>query len=110
MNLIETGIQKKLIRINDESNIITYIHQDIRRNFNYPEEKVQAETFLKLILHYNYPVKQIKQFVSVKKFSSTGEADIIIYEDNNFKQPLIVVECKSADVSEFQFSEAERQG
>ena len=52
MNLIETGIQKKLIRIDAENGSITYIHQDIRRNYNNPEEKVQAETFLKLILHY----------------------------------------------------------
>jgi len=110
MNLIETGIQKKLIRIDTENGSITYIHQDVRRNYNNPEEKVQAETFLKLILHYNYPVDQIKQFVSVKKFSSTGEADIIVYEDKEHKKPYIVVECKSADVSEFQFAEAEKQG
>lgn len=110
MNLITTGIQKKLIRIDAENNSITYIHQDVRRNYNNPEEKVQAETFLKLVLHYNYPVEQIRQFVSVKKFSQTGQADIIVYEDKKFTQPLIVVECKNADISEFQFSEAEKQG
>lgn len=49
MNLIETGIEKGLVRFDEERNFITYIHQNIKRSFNNPEEKVQAETFLTLV-------------------------------------------------------------
>ncbi len=34
-------------------------------NFNNPEEKVQAEAFIGLVLEFGYPVENIKQFVSV---------------------------------------------
>ncbi len=55
MNLIETGIEKKLIRFDEEKNFIAYIRQNKRRSYNNPEEKVQVETFLTLILIYGYP-------------------------------------------------------
>ncbi|MFA5196800.1 MAG: N-6 DNA methylase, partial [Bacteroidales bacterium] len=109
-NLIETGIQKGLIKFDDEQKIITYVYQNVKRNWNNPEEKVQAETFLTLIFHYNYPVEQVKQFVPVKKFSQTGEADLIVYEDKQLKKPHIIVECKKSDITEFLFAEAEKQG
>ncbi|RLD48585.1 MAG: restriction endonuclease subunit M, partial [Bacteroidetes bacterium] len=60
MNLIETGIKKGLIKFDENKNFITYIHQNKKRNYNNPEEKVQAETFLTLVLIYGYPEKRIK--------------------------------------------------
>ncbi len=43
MNLIDTGIEKGLIRFDEDKNFITYIHQNKKRNYNNPEEKVQAD-------------------------------------------------------------------
>ena len=34
MNLIETGIEKGLVRFDEERNFITYIHQNKKRSFN----------------------------------------------------------------------------
>ena len=34
---------------------ISYTYQNKQRNYNNPEEKVQAETFLRLIIDYKYP-------------------------------------------------------
>ncbi len=48
--LINKGIDKKLISINEETNYITYIHQKKSRNYKNPEERVQAIVFLKLVL------------------------------------------------------------
>ena len=45
MNLIDTGIQKGLIRFDEDKNFITYIHQNKKRNYKNPEEIVQAHTF-----------------------------------------------------------------
>jgi len=109
MDLIEEGIAKGLIRFDEERKNIFYIHQDKRRNYTNPEEQVQAETFLKLVLDYGYPVTHIQQFVSVKMGISTKEADIIVYKDEDCTLPYIIVECKSPEVSEQEFKQASDQ-
>ena len=40
---IKIGIEKNIISFNSDMSRITYIHQDKERNYNNPEEKVQAE-------------------------------------------------------------------
>lgn len=104
MTIIETGIEKKLIRFDEELNFITYIHQSKKRNFNNPEEKVQVETFLSLVLTYGYPIERIKNYVSVQMGNETKEADIIVYSDNDCKTPYIIIECKKEEVTEQEFS------
>jgi len=79
MNLIETGIAKKLIKFDEDRNFVTYIHQNKKRSYNNPEEQVQVETFLTLVLIYGYPVGRVKNYVSVQMGSETKEADIIVY-------------------------------
>ena len=106
MNLIAKGIEKGLIRFNDDKSIITYIHQNKKRNFNNPEEKVQAETFLTLVLIYGYPVARIRQFVSVQMGSETREADIIVYSDDECESTFIVVECKKEEITDQEFNKA----
>ena len=53
---IQIGIDKGLISFNEDRSRITYVYQKKERNYNNPEEKVQAEAFLKLILDYNYQI------------------------------------------------------
>ena len=65
-NLLEEGLERGLIRFDEDKNFITYVHQNKKRNFTNPEEKVQANAFLALVLRYNYPVKRVKNFVPVK--------------------------------------------
>ena len=55
MDLIAEGIKQKLIRLEDDGKYIVYLHQQKRRNYSNPEEKVQAESFLRLVLIYKYP-------------------------------------------------------
>ena len=43
---LQSGIDQGFISFNDDKSRITYIHQNKERNYNNPEEKVQAETFL----------------------------------------------------------------
>ena len=57
MSLIQKGIDRGLITFDDEKKTITYVHQNKRRNYNRPEEQVQAESFLKLVLDYGYSPK-----------------------------------------------------
>ena len=109
MNLIDSGIEKGLIRFDEERNFITYVLQNKKRNYNNPEEKVQAETFLTLILIYGYPVNRIKQFVSVQMGSETKEADIIVYNNDECVSPYILIECKKDDITDQQFNIAVNQ-
>ena len=104
MSLIDTGIEKGLIRFDEDKNFITYIHQNKKRNYNNPEEKVQAETFLTLVLIYGYPVNRIKQFLSVQMGAETKEADIAVYSDDKCHETYILVECKKEDLTDQQFN------
>jgi len=108
-NLIAQGLTQKLIRLEDNNKYIVYAHQNKRRNFDNPEEKVQADAFLTLVLDYKYPPARIRQFVSVQMGSETKEADIIVFDDDLCLSPLIVVECKKQDVTELEFQRASDQ-
>lgn len=106
---IQIGVDKGFISFNEDRSRITYIFQKKERNYNNPEEKVQAETFLRLILDYNYPENRIRQFVPVTMGSDIKEADIVVYDDEMCLAPHIVVECKRQDVSEAEFLQAVNQ-
>ena len=102
---IKIGIEKNLISFNENMSRITYVFQNKERNFNNPEEKVQAETFLRLILDYNYPENRIRQFVPVTMGREVKEADIVVYEDDMCMSPHILVECKRQEVSEAEYQQ-----
>ena len=106
---IKIGIDKGLISFNEDKSRIIYVHQKKERNYNNPEEKVQAETFLRLILDYNYPVNRIQQFVPVTMGSEIKEADIVVYEDDMCMSPHILAECKRQEVSEAEYQQAIEQ-
>ena len=106
---IQIGLKKGYISFNEDRSRITYVYQKKERNYNNPEEKVQAEAFLKLIIDYNYPESHICQFVPVTMGSDIKEADIVVYDDDMCLSPHIVVECKRQDVSEAEFLQAVNQ-
>ncbi len=107
---IQLGLEKGLISLNEEKDRIKYIFQNKERNYNSPEEKVQAETFLQLILEYKYPENRIRQFVPVTMGREVKEADIIVYSDDMCLSPFILVECKRQEVSEAEYQQAIEQG
>lgn len=106
---IQLGLDKGLISFNEDKSRITYVHQKKERSFSNPEEKVQAETFLKLILDYNYPEVRIRQFVPVTMGREVKEADIVVYADDMCLSPHILVECKRQEVSEAEYQQAIEQ-
>ena len=106
---IRIGVEQGYISFDKEMSRITYTYQNKQRNYNNPEEKVQAETFLRLILDYKYPVNRIKQFVPVTMGSEIKEADIVVYEDDMCMSPHILVECKRQEVSEAEYQQAIEQ-
>ena len=109
MSLINQGILKKLITISEDGKLITYKNYHRPRNYTHPEEKVQAETFLKLVLEYGYKPDRIKIYHPVKMGVETKEADIVIYNDDACEEPHILVECKKPEISELEFLQAVEQ-
>ena len=111
MDIIQQGIDKGLITFDkgEDKKYITYVHQNKKRNYQNPEEKVQAETYLSLILNYGYPKENIRVIVPVSIGSSQAEADIVVYGDDSHSSAHIVVECKKEDVSELEFQRAFNQ-
>ena len=107
--IIKRGIDKGLISFNENFSRITYRFVNKSRSFLDPEEKVEALSFLKLVLVYYYPVQRIKLFEKVTMGSTTKEADIIVYEDDMCFHPSIIVECKKQEVSEAEFLQAIEQ-
>lgn len=105
--IVQRGINEGLIIISEDN--ITYINQNKTRKFSNPEEQVQAETFLRLVYDYNYPVEHIKQFVPVTMGREIKEADIVVYDDDACLSPRILVECKKEEVSEAEFNQAVEQ-
>lgn len=106
---IQLGIEKGLISFNEDRSRITYVYQKKERNYNNPEEKVQAEAFLRLLLDYHYPVSRIRLFVPVTMGREIKEADIVVYADELCMRPHILVECKRQEVSEAEFQQAIEQ-
>lgn len=109
MSLLQQGIQKGLISISDDQKVIKYLVLNKSKNFANPEEKVQVETYLKLIFDYGYKPERIKIYVPVTMGSGKKEADIIVYNDDEHLIPHILVECKQQEVSEQEFLQAVEQ-
>ena len=86
MSLLQQGIENGLISITEDNKTIKYIHQNKSRNYSNPEEKVQAEAFLRLVLELGYPIEHIDQFVTVTMGADKREADIIVYEEDIFDE------------------------
>lgn len=106
---IKIGLDKGYISFNEDRTRITYTYQKKERNYTNPEEKVQAMTFLQLIIDYKYPQSHIRQFEPITMGSEIKEADIVVYKDGLCVKPLILVECKKQEVSEAEFQQAINQ-
>lgn len=109
MNLISKGINKELIRIDNSSKNITYLHLNKRYKYT-SEEKVRAETFVKLVLDFLYPINRIDIQRQMPYRVPDKSADIVVCSDDQKKSPYIIIECKSPDVSDAEFNQAIEQG
>jgi len=109
MSLINKGIYKKLIHISDDGKQVSYLFQNKKCNYNNPEEQVRVEIFLKLIFDYNYKSEHIRIEEPVTMGSEVKRADIVVYNDDAYTEPHILVECKKQEVSEAEFQQAIEQ-
>lgn len=110
MSLLEKGIEKGLIKFDEGKKNITYTTINKKYRFSDPEEEVRAENYLELILGYNYPAERIDLEITVPRRTPSDLADIVVYADDELKQPYIVVECKKKEVTDAEYRQAIEQG
>ena len=109
MDIIEEGCKQNIIALEEGQKYVVYLPQGKRRNFENPEEKVQAATYVRLIKDYKYPQHRVRHYIPVQMGSETKEADIIVYADDALKSPFIIVECKKPEITELEFVRAADQ-
>jgi len=110
MKLLDRAIRDRYVIIDKRRDTVIYLPHTKTRKLSNPEEQVQLHTFLELLYKYHYPAHKIKVCEKVKIGSSSREADILVYKDDEAKDPYIIVECKKAGISSRTFEDAIEQG
>lgn len=88
---------------------IHYIAADHSERWSDPEEKVRAEFWAELIYKYEYDPDRIKFEVRVPRRTPNDLADLVIYKDEECKDPYFVFEAKRADISDAEFAQSIEQ-
>lgn len=105
--LIEIGEKEGLFKVSGKK--IEYLTVKKSYNFTDPEEQVRGVFYYELIKKYQYPKERIDLEVIVPRREPTDKADIVVYEDDEKKNPYIVVECKKDGISQAEMKQAIEQ-
>mgnify|MGYP000163798746 CR=1 FL=1 len=107
---IANGEKSGIISFNkDKSQIIYHCNRDYQTSFKNPEEKVRASYFVELIQTYQYSAKRIDIEITVPRRTPEDRADIVIYSDEECKEPFLVIECKKEGITDAEFKQAIEQ-
>ena len=107
---IDKGQKAGIISFNEDNSRITYhCNRDYPTSFKNPEEKVRASYFVELVQTYQYPQKRIDIEITVPRRTPEDRADIVVYSDDECKEPFLVVECKKEGITDAEFKQAIEQ-
>ena len=88
---------------------IYYLAADHSERWSDPEEKIRAEFWAELIYKYEYNPKLIQFEVKVPRRTPNDLADLVIYKDEEYKDPYFVFEIKRSDISDAEFAQSIEQ-
>ena len=108
-DFLHIGEQKGYIELLNEGTTIRYIVPDKKYRFTDPEEKVRARFYVELIELFQYSQNRIDLEVRVPRRTPSDRADIVVFQDDDKKNPFIVIECKKDEISEAEFEQAIEQ-
>ena len=108
---LERALEEGLAELSVEGRAhrIRYIAADHAERWSDPEEKVRAEFWAELIYKYQYPPERIGFEINVPRRTPNDYADLVIFRDNELKDPWFVFECKRANVSDVEFNQSIEQ-
>ena len=108
-DFLDIGQQKGYIEFLNERTTIRYVAPDKKYRFTDPEEQVRAKFYVELIEHFQYSQNRIDLEVTVPRRTPSDSADIVVFQDDDKKDPFIIVECKKEETSEAEFEQAIEQ-
>jgi len=108
-DFLHIGEQKGYIEFLNEGTTIHYIVPDKEYRFTDPEEQVRARFYVELIELFQYSENRIDVEVRVPRRTPSDLADIVVFQDDEKKNPFIVIECKKEEISEAEFAQATEQ-
>ncbi len=108
-DFLHIGEQKGYIELLNERTTIRYVAPNKKYRFTDPEEQVRAKFYVELIELFQYPENRIDLEVRVPRRTPSDQADIVVFQDDEKKNPFIVVECKKDETSEAEFDQAIEQ-
>ena len=108
-DFIHIGEQKGYIELLNEKTTIRYVVPNKTYRFTDPEEQVRARFYVELIELFQYSQNRIALEVRVPRRTPSDRADIVVFQDDEKKNPFIVVECKKDETSEAEFEQAIEQ-
>ena len=99
---LERAFEEDLARLEGESGRerIRYAAADHSARWAHPEEKVRAELWAELLYRYEYPAERIGIEVTIPGRTPNLYADLVLYADDDHKEPYFVFECKREEVSD----------
>ncbi len=74
-----------------------------------PEEKIRAAFYAELIYKYEYKPSRIGVEITVPRRTPSDRADLVVYKDDERKEPFAVIECKRDGISQAEFLQAIEQ-
>ena len=108
-DFLHIGEQKGYIELLNEGTTIRYVAPNEKHKFTNPEEQVRARFYVELIELFQYSQNRIDLEVTVPRRTPSDRADIVVFQDDEKKNPFIVVECKKDETSEAEFKQAIEQ-
>lgn len=88
---------------------IVYVAVNRAERWSDPEEKVRAEFYAELIYKYGYAPARIGVEVTVPDRSPSDFADLVVFHDDERKNPFAAIECKRDGISDAEFNQAVEQ-
>lgn len=89
--------------------VLRYVAVNHTEIYDDKEEWVRADFWANLIYHYQYPESRLGVEVPVPDRIPSDRADIVIYRDDDRKDPFAVIECKPEDATDAEFTQAVEQ-
>jgi type I restriction enzyme M protein len=74
-----------------------------------PEEKIRAEFWAELIYRYSYEPQRIGVEVTVPDRTPKDSADLVVFRDDERKDPFAVIEVKRDGITDNEFTQAVEQ-
>ena len=108
---LDSALVDGLAEISGEgrSEAIRYVSANQSERWADPEAKVRAELWAELVYKYQYPADRIGVEVRVPGRTPNNYADLVVYADDEGKEPYFVFECKRAELSDAAFDQAIEQ-